>query len=71
MMKPCQTLLKEKHPRKGEKRKHGARIEVQPSKEPKKGGPRGKGTTKNWTLHKSHEANQLKKEEVNLIKLLG
>jgi len=42
-----------------------------PSKEPNNGGPRRKGTTKNWTLHKSHEANQLKKGEVNLIKLLA
>jgi hypothetical protein len=70
--KPCQTLFYKKHPRKGEKWKQGVRTEVQASKQPNKGGPQGgKGTTKNWTLHKSHEANQLKKGEVNLIKLLA
>ncbi len=34
------------------------------SKQPKWGGPQGgKGTTKNWTLYKSHESCQLKKGE--------
>ncbi len=66
------NLILKKHPRKGEKRKQGSKIEVQPSKEPNKGEPQGgKGTTKNWTLHKSHETNQLKKGEINLIKLLA
>ncbi len=72
MMKPCQTLFFKKHPRKKEREKETrGRMEVQVSKQPNKGGPQGqKGITKNWTLHKSHEANQLKKGEVNLIKLL-
>jgi len=33
------NFIKKKHPRKGEERKQGARIEVQASKEPNKGGP--------------------------------
>jgi predicted PurR-regulated permease PerM len=33
------NLIKKKHPRKGEKKKQGARTKVQPSKEPKRGGP--------------------------------
>jgi hypothetical protein len=39
-MKPCQTSSKEKHPRKGEKKKQRARTKVQASKHV------GKGTTK-------------------------
>jgi hypothetical protein len=43
-------------------RKQRARIEVQASKQPNKGRPQGgKRTTKNQTLHHSHEANQWKK----------
>jgi hypothetical protein len=65
------NFIERKHPRKGEKRKQGARTEGQASKQPNKGGPQGeKGTIKNRTLHQSHEANQLKKGKVNLIKLL-
>ncbi len=72
MIKPCQTLLLKKAPKKGREKEKGARAKVQASKEPNKGGPQGeKGTTKNWTFHKSHEANRLKKGEVNLIKLLA
>jgi hypothetical protein len=45
---------KKKHPRKGEKKKQGARTKVQASKQPNRGGPQGvKGTTKNRTLHQS------------------
>jgi len=33
--------MERKHPRKGEKRKQGARTEVQASKQPNKGGPQG------------------------------
>jgi hypothetical protein len=63
------NFIERKHPRKGEKRKQGARTIVQASKQPNKGGSQGgKGTIKNQTLHHSHEANQLKKGEVNLIK---
>jgi len=43
------NFIERKHPSKGEKRKQGARTEVQAScKQPNKGGPQGgKGTTKN------------------------
>jgi hypothetical protein len=37
-MKPCQTLEKESTQRKGEKKKQAARIEVQASKQPERGG---------------------------------
>ncbi len=61
-------LIERKHPRRERKRKQGARTKVQENKQPNKGGPQGgKGTTKNWTLHQLHEANQLKEAEVNLI----
>jgi hypothetical protein len=46
-----QNFIERKHPRKGEKRKQGARTEVQASKQSNKGMPQGgKGTTKNQTL---------------------
>jgi hypothetical protein len=62
--------IKRKHSRKGEKKKQGASTKVQASKQPKRGEPQGgKGTTKNWTLQHLHEAYQLKKGEVNPIKL--
>jgi len=49
------NFIERKHPRKGEKRKHGASTEVHAIKQPNKGGPRGgKGATKNQTLHQSH-----------------
>jgi hypothetical protein len=35
------NFILKRHPRKGEKRKQGARIEVQASKEPNKGEPQG------------------------------
>jgi len=65
------NFIKRKHPRKGEKKKQGARTKVQASKQPKRGGPKGggNGTTTYQTLDQSHEANQLKKGEVNPIKL--
>jgi hypothetical protein len=45
------NFIKRKHPRKGEKKKQGARTKVQASKHPKRGRPQGgKGTTKNRTL---------------------
>jgi len=60
------NFIKRKHPRKGEKKKQGARPKVQANKQPKKDGPyRGKGNTKNQTLLQSHEAYQLKKGQVN------
>jgi hypothetical protein len=60
------NFTERKHRRKGEKRKQGARTEVQAIKQPNKGGPRGgNGATKNQTLHQSHEANPLKKVEAN------
>jgi len=41
------NFIRRKHPRKGEKKKQGARTKVQPSKQPKRGRPqRGKGTIK-------------------------
>jgi hypothetical protein len=41
------NFKKGKHPRKGEKKKQGARNKVQASKQPKRCGPQeGKGTTK-------------------------
>jgi hypothetical protein len=41
------NFIKRKHPRKGGKKKQGARTKVQASKHPKRGGPQGgKGTTK-------------------------
>jgi hypothetical protein len=68
MMKPCQNFIEKKHPRKGEKRKQGARIQVWASKQSNKGRPEGgKGTTKKRTFHQLHEANRLKKVKVNLI----
>jgi hypothetical protein len=36
-------FIERKHPRKGEKRKQGARTEVQASEQPNKGRPRRKG----------------------------
>jgi hypothetical protein len=52
------NFIERKHPR-GRKRKQGARTEVQAaSKQPNNSGPQGeKGTSKNRTLHQSHEAN--------------
>jgi hypothetical protein len=45
------NFIERKHPRKGEKRKQGARTEVQASKQSNKGVPQGgKGTTTNQTL---------------------
>jgi hypothetical protein len=47
--------MKRKHPRKGEKKKQGAKTKVQANKQPKRGSPPGgKGTTKNRTLLQSH-----------------
>jgi hypothetical protein len=55
MMKPCQTFIKIKHPRKGEKRK--TRTKVQASKQPIIGRSQGgKGTSKYQNLHQSLEA---------------
>jgi len=63
-------LIKRKHPRKGEKNKQGARTEVQASKRPKRSRPQGrKGTTEYRNLHQLLEAYQVKKGEVNPIKL--
>jgi len=56
-------IIKRKHPRKGEKRKQGARTKVQACKQPKRGRPHGgNGTTKYRNFHL--EAYQLKKGEV-------
>jgi hypothetical protein len=56
MMKPCQTFIKIKHPRKGQKRKTRT-SKVQASKQPKRGRPQGgKGTSKYQNLHQSLEA---------------
>jgi hypothetical protein len=64
--------IERKHPRKGEKMKQGSRIEVQANKQPNTSEPQGgKGTTNNQTLHQLHEANQLKRGDVNLMKLLA
>jgi hypothetical protein len=35
-MKPCQTFIKRKHPRKGEKKKQGARTKFHSNKQPKR-----------------------------------
>jgi len=35
------TFIKKKHPRKGEKKKQGARTKVKASKQPKRGRPQG------------------------------
>jgi hypothetical protein len=55
----CETLpdfIKRKHPKKGEKKKQGARTKVQTNKQLKRGGPPGgNGTTKNGTFLQSHE----------------
>jgi hypothetical protein len=67
MMKPSAKLYKKKAPKNG--REKGPMTKVQASKQPKRGRQGGKGPTKNRTLHQSHEAYQLKREEVNLIKL--
>jgi hypothetical protein len=46
------TFIKRQHPRKGEKKKQGARTKVQASKWLKGGGPQGgKGTTNYQNLH--------------------
>ncbi len=66
------NFVERKHSKKGEEMKQGPRIEVQASKQPNTSGPQGgKGTTNNQTLHQSHEAKQLKRGEVNLMKLLA
>jgi hypothetical protein len=60
---PNYIILKRKHPRKGEKRKQGARTKVQACKQPKRRGPQGgNGTSKYRNLH--IEAYQLKKGDV-------
>jgi len=42
------NFIERKHPRKGEKKKQGARTKVQASKQPNKGGSQGgMGTIKN------------------------
>jgi hypothetical protein len=52
--KPLPNFIKRKHPRRGEKKKQGARTKVQASKQPNKGGPQGgKGTTKSSCYCKS------------------
>jgi hypothetical protein len=65
------NFIKIKHPRKGEKKKQGARTNDQASKQLKRrDGPQGgKGTTEHQTLHQSYEAYQLKRGEINPIKL--
>jgi hypothetical protein len=64
------NLIKRKHPRKGQEKKQGPRTKVWASKQPKRGGPQGaKGTPKNQTLHQLPEEYQLKRHEVNPIKL--
>jgi uncharacterized membrane protein len=45
------NFIKRKRPRKGEKKKQGARTKVN---SPKEGPQGGKGTTKNGTLHQLH-----------------
>jgi hypothetical protein len=63
-------LRKKKAPRKGEWKKQRARNKVQASKKPKRGRQhRGPGTTKDWNLHRLHEAYPLKKGEISPIKL--
>jgi hypothetical protein len=73
MMKPCQKLYKKESTQESEserKRNKGATPKVQANKQPKiDGPPQGKGNTKNQTLLQSHEAYQLKKWQVNPIKL--
>jgi hypothetical protein len=63
------NFIKRKHPRKGEKKKLGAKHQSPGNKSSNRGGQQGNGTIKNQTLHQSHEAYQLKREEVNPIKL--
>lgn len=64
------NFIKRKDPRMGEKKERGASTKVQASKEPKRGGQQGgNGTIKYQTLHQSHEPYQLKREEINPIKL--
>ncbi len=49
-------LYRKKAPKKGIEKEEGARTQVQASKQPKRGEPQGgKGTTKNRTLHQTHE----------------
>jgi hypothetical protein len=56
------NFIKRKHPRKGEKKKQGARTKVQASKQPKRGPPQGgKGITKYPNLYQSLEAYELHK----------
>jgi hypothetical protein len=55
IVKPCQTFIKRKHPRKGEKKK--TRTKVQATKQPKRGRPQGgKGTSEYQNLHQLLEA---------------
>jgi hypothetical protein len=52
------NFIKRKHPRKGEKRKEGARIKVQASKQPKRGGSHTKVmeplSIETFTSHMKH-----------------
>jgi hypothetical protein len=65
------NFIKRKHPRKGEEKEQGAKTKkCRQANSPKEASHKGgKGTTKNPTLHQSHEAYQLKRGKVNLIKL--
>jgi hypothetical protein len=64
------TFRKRQHPRKGERKKQGARTKVQASKQPKEAGHKEEREPLIIkTSTKSHDAYQLKKEEVNMIKL--
>jgi hypothetical protein len=50
--KTLPTFIKRQHPRKGDKKKQGARTKVQASKQPKRGELQGgKGTTNYQNLH--------------------
>jgi hypothetical protein len=64
------NFIKRKHPRKGEKKNQSARTRVQADKRPQRGEANGgKETTEYGNLHWSHEAYQLKKGDVKLIKI--
>jgi hypothetical protein len=78
------NFIKRKHPRKKEKKKQSAKTTIQASKRaqrckshegkgskraPKRWATWRKGTIKYRNFHWSHETSQLKKGEVNFIKL--
>jgi hypothetical protein len=68
-----ETLLyitKKKAPKERERKKTRGKDQSLGKQQPKQGGPQeGKGMTKNRTFRQSHEAHQLKRGEVNSIKL--